>query len=105
MIFLLKHWRILLFLAITLASTYWGYSAGIDSVKADQLATLQAYATQNKELAADLEAEKANVKIKTIETVRMIESAQDPSGCIDTPIPDGLLSSFGDSPGRPLSNN
>jgi hypothetical protein len=104
MIFVLKHWRLVAGVFVVLVSAYLGYTAGINGVKADQLATLKKYQTENRELASELEVEKAKIKIETIETVRVIERETDPTGCIDTTVPDGVLSSIRDRTDRPLSN-
>lgn len=102
MSFILSNLRWILAAAAILAAGYAGYTIGRGESDADQLDQITRYQKENAELTDKLEAEKARVKVKTVEVVRTIRDEKDPTGCLDAPLPDSVFSELSDRTGSTL---
>ena len=65
-----------------------GNSTGKDSIRAEYQEQVTEAQDESRKLADELEKEKLRIKVKTVERIREIKTAADPTGCADSIAPD-----------------
>ena len=78
-------------LVASFAVYQWGYAKGKANEADRQAQAVLAYQRQITRVLADLETEQAKRQTELNETREVIRYVQDPTGCIDQPMPDSLI--------------
>ena len=78
-------------LVASFAVYQWGYAKGKANEADRQAQAVLAYQRQVTRVLADLETEQAKRQTELNETREVIRYVQDPTGCIDQPMPDSLI--------------
>ena len=78
-------------LTASFAVYQWGYAKGKANEADRQAQAVLAYQQRITKVLADLETEKAKRQTELNQTREVIRHVQDPTGCIDQPIPGGLI--------------
>ena len=76
------------FIVVIAAVWLHGNSTGKDSIRTEYQEQLIDAQDESRKLADALEAEKLKIKVKTVERIKEIKTAADPTGCADTTAPD-----------------
>lgn len=91
MIFLIKNWKLLAVLFLVSIIGYGGYTVGVKFTELKYAEMESDFKKAQEILIAELERQKILLREKARTQVREIYNEDDPTGCADEYIPDGMF--------------
>ena len=98
---LLKNIKLVLGVILVVVIWYAGYKYGMFKIEARQLEVVKEYQEIQNNLTAKLYEKQQVIDKKTSVKVRTIYVQEDPTGCLNTDIPDGVYEALHSNPTRP----